>query len=94
MGMFASGIYLILVFIWFGFFLKRNAFNKRKISSWIGAIAAALCWPLGFLFVWSEMRKQKHCPKCHQLENVFEEHHKKVFSSRTKAVMKKRHRDK
>ena len=75
----AGVIYLIFVALWFGFFLKLNAFNNRRVGSWIGAICASLVWPLGFLLVGYEMRKQKKCKHCKQLNKVYEEHAHKVF---------------
>jgi len=67
-------------------FIKRHAFNKRRWGGWVGAILAAVCWPLGLLLLGWAMLKQFMCEDCRTLDGVYHKHHKKVFSSRKTAL--------
>jgi len=44
-------VYGFFIVFWFWFLITRNAFKKNTFKGWAAAIAASICWPLGFLLV-------------------------------------------
>lgn len=77
-------IYAVFVLLWLSFFIKRRAFNRKRFVSWLGAIGAAFCWPLGFFFVMFEMNKQRKCEHCKQLHKVYNQHADLVLGRKKK----------
>ncbi len=45
--------YVLISLFWFCFFIYKRAFNFKRRANWLGALAAAFCWPIGmFMRPW------------------------------------------
>jgi len=79
---YVGAIYLVISALWMWFFLKRKAFSKKRIGAWIGAVLAAVCWPLGGLLVAVALWRQSNCESCENTMAHYERNKHKVYGAK------------
>lgn len=64
-------VYFGVSALWLSFFIRKRAFRLNKVTGWLGALSASALWPLGFIFLVFQFKKQHDCEKCRQIKTTW-----------------------